>query len=81
MLDWINQLFHKPRRRAHSRGGASHLASAFIGESLERRELLAAAGVETTVDSLFVRESMPAEFTTTAVRSILFQSVTSISRG
>lgn len=63
MVRWLNQLFDRPKRRARNRCAAGHPVAGFVGESLERRELLAVAGVETSVSSLFVRESTPAAFT------------------
>lgn len=63
MLNWMNQLTHRPRRRQRRTYASAADVSMLRSEILERRELLAVAGVSASVSSLYLPESVPAEFT------------------
>ena len=55
MRSWLNNTFRRNARRWRAR----HSAGSESAELLERRELLAAAGISATVTSTFLRESEP----------------------
>jgi hypothetical protein len=56
MRGWLSKAFRQNRRRGRWSPGVSSAVSACVCESLERRDLLAAAGVATGVSSLYLRE-------------------------
>ena len=58
MLAWLNKNLRPNTRRWKSRHAAD-VAGEMVCESLERRELLAAAGIGATASSTYLRESQP----------------------